>query len=77
VAKSPRLSRALRAELKEHYEYAVEFRTVYRCLQVQPDSLRSRVLSSGLVMNPAPLYDEDGSHYVLRFPSKIYPTDES
>ena len=67
--------RALRAELGEHYGYAVEFRTVYPCLQVQLDRLRSRVLSSGSVMNPAPLYEEDGAHYVLRLPSKIYPTD--
>ena len=61
---------ALRAELGEHYGYAVEFRTVYPCLQVQLDRLRSRVLSSGSVMNPAPLYEEDGAHYVLRLPSK-------
>ena len=67
--------RALRAELGEHYGYAVEFRTVYPCLQVQLDRLRRRVLSSGSVMNPVPLYEEDGSHYVLRLPSKIYPTD--
>ena len=67
--------RALRAELGEHYGYAVEFRTVYPCLQVQLDRLRSRVLSSGSVMNPVPLYEEDGAHYVLRLPSKVYPTD--
>jgi hypothetical protein len=67
--------RALRAELGEHYGYAVEFRTVYPCLRAQLDRLRSRVLSSGSVMNPVPLYEEDGSHYVLRLPGKIYPTD--
>jgi hypothetical protein len=66
---------ALRAELGEHYGYAVEFRTVYPCLQGQLDRLRTRVLSSGSVMNPVPLYEEDGSHYVLRYPSKIYPID--
>ena len=66
---------ALRDELAEHYFYAVEFRTVYPCLQTQVDRLRERVLSSGLVLTPAPIYEDENFHYVLRLPSKTYPTD--
>lgn len=67
--------RALRAELQEHYGYAVEYRAVYPCLQAQLDQLRQRVLSSRSVLDPAPIYTEDSYHYVLRLPSKVYPTD--
>ena len=69
---------ALRAELAEHYNYAVEFRTVYPCLQAQLDKLRNRVLSSGPTLDPAPIYQEDDrsfGSYVLRLPFKFYPTD--
>src|SRR4029453_2305807 len=61
--------------LAEHYFYAVEFRTVYPCLQTQVDRLRERVLSSGSVLTPAPIYEDENFHYVLRLPSKEYPTD--
>jgi hypothetical protein len=37
---------ALRAELSEHYGYAVEFRAVYPCLQTQVSQLRDRVLKA-------------------------------
>lgn len=67
--------RALRAELQEHYGYAVEFRAVYPCLQAQLDQLRNRVLSSRSVLEPAPVYSEESFHYVLRLPSKVYPND--
>ena len=74
--------RALSDELAEHYGYAVEFRVVYPCLQAQVDRLRSRVMSSKSVLEPAPIYHEDeqgGSgvsvDFVLRTPSKYYPTD--
>lgn len=67
---------ALRAELGEHYNYAVEYRVVYPCLQAQIDTLRARVLASGSTMDPAPLFSEGrNTDYVLRLPSKIYPTD--
>ena len=66
----------LRAELAEHYHYAVEFRVDYPCLQAQIHRLRDRVLASGSTLDPAPLFaEDDGSHYVLRIPSKIYPAD--
>jgi hypothetical protein len=67
--------RAVGAELQEHYGYAVEYRAVYPCLQAQLDQLRDRMLSSRSVLRPAPLYSEESSHYVLRFPSKGYPRD--
>jgi hypothetical protein len=66
---------ALRAELGEHYSYAVEFRAVYPCLQTQLNQLRDRVLKSGADLNPAPMYEGENFHYVLRLPSKVYPTD--
>lgn len=38
---------ALRYELAEHYGYAVEFRTVYPCLQAQLDRLPSASCPAG------------------------------
>jgi hypothetical protein len=66
---------ALSAELGEHYDYAVEFRTVYPCLQAQVSQLRDRVLKSGAALDPAPVYQGESFHYVLRLPSKAYPMD--
>lgn len=68
---------ALRAELGEHYNFAVEFRTVYPCIQAQLAGLRKRVLASGTSMNPAPIYHEPdlSDDFVIRFPSKPYSTD--
>jgi hypothetical protein len=59
---------ALRDEVSEHYSNAVEFRTVYPCMQAQLAQLRDRVLASGAVMVPAPIYQESGSDFVLRIP---------
>lgn len=66
---------ALRDELAEHYGYAVEFRAVYPCLQVQLELLKNRVLLSGATLDPAPIYKEADDEYVLRMPGKFYPTD--
>src|SRR5688572_897795 len=66
---------ALRDELAEHYGYAVEFRTVYPCVKAQLRRLLDHVVSSDAVMDPVPIYKEQTSRYVLRFPSKSYPTD--
>ena len=66
---------ALRDELSEHYAYAVEFRTVYPCVKTQLRRLLDRVVSSGAVIDPVPIYKEQTFRYVLRFPSKSYPTD--
>ena len=74
-AKVEKSKAALRDELSEHYSYAVEFRTVYPCMQSQLARLRDRVLSSGALMNPLPIYDEPNGDFVLRIPSKEYPTE--
>lgn len=66
---------AVRDELQEHYGYAVEYRVVYPCLKAQVELLRDRVLKSGATLTPAPLYDDENFRFVLREPSKIYPTD--
>ena len=66
---------ALRFELSKHYNNAVEFRTVYPCMQAQLAQLRDRVLASGAEMDPAPVYEEPGNDFVLRIPSKDYPTE--
>lgn len=66
---------ALRDELSEHYSFAVEFRTVYPCMQAQLARIRDRVLASGAVMDPLPIYRESDGNFVLRIPNKEYPTE--
>jgi len=66
---------AVREELAEHYGYAVEYRVVYPCMQAQMERLRDRVLKSGPTLDPAPLYSDGTFRYVIREPSKVYPTD--
>lgn len=66
---------ALRAELGEHYGWAIEYRVTYPCVLAQVARLKDRVLASGSTIDPAPLFEEDGAHYVLRLPAKDYPTD--
>ena len=65
---------ALRDELAEHYGYAVEFRTVFPCLQAQLHRIRDRVLASGQVLESIPIYNEGDNSYVVRIPSKEFPT---
>lgn len=74
-AKANASKTALRDELALHYGYAVEFRVVYPCLQGQLDGLRDRVLSSGAVLDPSPLYDQTRVRHVIRMPAKFYPSD--
>jgi hypothetical protein len=66
---------AVNEELAEHYGYAVEYRVVYPCLRAQMDRLRDRVLNSGATLDPMPLYQDETFHYVIREPSKNYPSD--
>src|SRR6185503_17395913 len=65
---------AIREELAEHYGWAVEFRTVYPCVLAQLDRLRNRVVSSGPQMDPVPIYTEQNFRFVVRLPSKTFPT---
>ena len=66
---------ALQAELAEHYGWALEYRVTYPCVIAQVKSLTDRVLASRATIDHAPLFEEDGAHFVLRLPSKDYPTD--
>lgn len=66
---------AVREELAEHYGYAVEYRVVYPCLRAQMDRLRDRVLNSGATLDPLPLHQDETFRYVIREPSKNYPSD--
>src|SRR5688572_8475743 len=66
---------ALRDELAEHYDYAVEFRTVYPCTQAQLRRLLEHVESGVPVMDAVPIYKEQNFRFVLRLPSKVNPTD--
>jgi len=65
---------AIREELALHYALAVEFRTVHPCMKAQLSRLRNRVLSSGSVLDPVPIYSEAPFQYVVRMPSKTYRT---
>ena len=66
---------ALSEELAEHYNFAIEFRTVYPCIAAQLAGLRERVLASESTIDPAPIYHDAVDTYVVRIPSKPYSTD--
>jgi len=66
--------KALRVELAEHYTYAVEFRTVYPCVQAQLRQLLDHVVSIEAVNDPVPTYKDSTGSFVLRLPSKVHPT---
>ncbi len=63
---------AIRDELSEHYAFAVEWRTIYPCLDAQLDRLHRRVLASDATLDPAPVHSVPGHRFVFRFPSKVY-----
>lgn len=66
--------KGIRAEVANHYNYAIEWRVVEPCVVAQIDALTSRVLTSGDRLNPAPITREaDNFKFVLRTPSKEYP----
>lgn len=65
----------LRAEVADHYYWAVEWRVVEPCILAQIDALMERVERSGDQLDPAPVYTgANGQHFVLRIPSKEYST---
>ena len=49
---------AIRDELSSTYAFAVEYRTTYPCVQTQVRQLLDHVVSSGPVMDPVPIYNE-------------------
>ena len=63
---------AIKEELSDHYANAVEWRTIYPCVDAQLDRLRGRVLASGAMLDPAPVYSEPDHRFVIRFPTKEY-----
>ena len=63
---------AIRDELSDHYAFAVEWRTIYPCVDAQLDQLRRRVLASGAMLDPAPVYSTPDHRFVIRFPTKEY-----
>ncbi|MES2903027.1 MAG: hypothetical protein V4696_02475 [Pseudomonadota bacterium] len=69
--------RALRTELADHHEQAVEWRMVAPCIDAQLNALESRVLSKRSSLDPAPLhsedfYGEDPHTFAIRAPSRPY-----
>ena len=76
-AKADAARKALRSEIAEHHENAVEWRVVGPCIDAQLDALERRLLASGGQLDPAPLHTEDLNGgdpfaYAIRTPSRPY-----
>lgn len=65
---------ALAGEISGHYGQAIEWRTVEPCVAAQLDRLEQRLLSAGDRVDPAPLFREGDRTFVLRAPSRPYPS---
>jgi hypothetical protein len=65
---------ALAGELAGHYDQAIEWRIIEPCVAAQLDRLEQRLLASGDRIEPAPLFHEEDRTFVLRAPSRPYPT---
>ena len=65
---------SLRGELADHYEDAVEWRTVEPCIDAQLDRLEARLMASGDRVEPAPAFHELESSwtFALRVPRRPY-----
>ena len=66
---------SLRGELADHYEDAVEWRTVEPCIDAQLDRLETGLMASGDRVQPATAFHEHESSwtFALRVPSRPYP----
>lgn len=76
-AKTNSARKALRSELADHHEQAVEWRIVAPCINAQLDRLERRLLASNGKNNPAPIhteefYGEDPYTFAIRTPSRPY-----
>lgn len=76
-AKATSARKALRIELADHHDHAVEWRVVAPCIAAQLDVLERRVLASKGKLDPAPLhaedfYGEDPYTFAIRTPSRPY-----
>jgi hypothetical protein len=64
---------SIRREIAAQYRYAVEWRSVEPCVLAQIDTLERRVMASGAVLDPAPVYSEPGfAAYAVRMPNRTY-----
>jgi hypothetical protein len=64
----------LKREAKSNFEYAAEQVAIAPCLQQQLEVLRTRLLASGEVLEPAPVYSDALFRFVYRMPSRPYST---
>jgi hypothetical protein len=76
-AKADLARKALRSELADHHEQAVEWRVVAPCIAAQLDALEQRLMASTNRLNPAPLhseefYGEDPYTFAIRTPGRPY-----
>ena len=63
----------IRAELNDHYAYAVEWRLVHPCIIAQIDRLQQRLADSGATLDPASVFHEPAlGSFVLRIPVKPF-----
>ena len=75
VDRRERATRAIRAEIREHYTNGIEWRVVYPCIKAQIDQLQQRVLDSGERLDPAKVHSQPRSgDFVIRIPVKDYLT---
>lgn len=73
TAKAKSAIAPIRAELNDHYAYAVEWRLVHPCMIAQIDRLQQRLADSGATLDPAPVFREPAlGSFVLRTPGKPF-----
>ncbi len=63
---------ALRPEMIDHYQNAIEWRATEPCIAAQLDALERRVLASGDRLTPAPMHHDPSGNFVVRTPSRTY-----
>ena len=74
TAKAKSAIAPIRAELNDHYAYAVEWRHVHPCMITQIERLQKRLADSGATLDPAPVFREPAlGSFVLRMPVKPFP----
>ena len=63
----------LQREATRNFQWAAEQATLYPCVAAQLDALQKRLLSSGDVLDPAPVFSDSFSDaFVYRIPSRPY-----
>lgn len=64
----------LKREAESNFQFAAEQVAIAPCLQRQLEILRMRLLASGDVLDPAPVYRDAKFTFVYRMPSRPYGT---